>query len=390
MKILIVTVHFAPAWIEGGVTRALWNSARALALAGAQVQVVTTSAYLEAADQVPPTREEAGLSIRTLPVLAALGSSAHRSALAPGLVPTLWKACRDADLCLMQGLWTLPVAVASTVCRRQRVPYVLWAHGGLEEISLAEKSGKKKLYLSLFLSRVIQRSAAVCFTSEAELRNSESALGERPGIVHSHGFDPIEQRRRQPENLRAELGLAADCSILGLSGRIHPRKGFDVILRALANCSERVHLVSFGPDLEGYLREVLALADKLGLGDRFHVLGYLEDEKLWSTYASIDLLVVPSYGESFSNAVIEALAQGTEVMLSDKVALADYVKAKRLGRVVEGHDHRDWSEAIERWSAEAGDFDRERAAKIVATDFDLEESGRKLLSDFDRLLAGTS
>jgi len=101
VRLLLVTVHFAPAWIEGGVTRSMWNSARSLALAGARVQVVTTNAYLGEANQVRPEREDEGLTIRTVPVLERLGTAAHRSALAPGLVPAVWKASRDADLCLL-------------------------------------------------------------------------------------------------------------------------------------------------------------------------------------------------------------------------------------------------------------------------------------------------
>jgi glycosyltransferase involved in cell wall biosynthesis len=232
----------------------MWNSARALAMAGADVQVVTTNAYLDRGNQVAAARSEAGLSIRTVPVLAGLGAAAHRSGLAPGLIAAVWQASRGVDLCLVQGLWTFPVAVTSTICRWRGVPYVLWAKGGLEEISLSEKAGKKKLYLSLFLSQAIRRSAGVCFASDAEYRNSKQALRDRPGIVHLHGFDPIPKRNRQSRDLRARLGLSDDCLVLGISGRIHPRKGLDVILRALGRCPERVHLASFGPDLEGHLR----------------------------------------------------------------------------------------------------------------------------------------
>jgi glycosyltransferase involved in cell wall biosynthesis len=388
VNVLLVTVHFAPAWIEGGVTRSMWNSARSLVMAGAQVQVVTTNAYLDETNQVPQVRDEAGVTIRTVPVLARLGGAAHRAALAPGLVPAVWNAGRDADLCLVQGLWTVPVAIASTICRVQRVPYMLWAKGGLEQISLSEKARKKEIYLSLFLAGVIRRSAGVVFASESEYLNSEQALGRTPGILHTHGFDPIPRRRRRTEDLRREFGLPADCLLLGMSGRIHPRKGFDVILSALADCPDSVHLVSFGPDLEGHLREVRRRAETLGVSDRFHVLGYLEEEKLQSTYASIDLLVVPSYGESFGNVVIEALGQGTEVMVGNRVALAGYVREKRLGRVVVGHEPRRWAAAIRGWIARAGEFDRDRACRAVAAGFDLEASGRELLGDFERLLSG--
>ena len=385
MRLLLVTVHFAPAWIEGGVTRSMWNSARSLVMAGARVQVVTTNAYLRPGEQVPPLREEAGLVIRTVPVLASLGRAAHRSGLAPGLVPAVWQASRDADLCLVHGLWTMPVAVTSTICRLRALPYALWAKGGLERISLSEKARKKRLYMSLFLSGVIRSAAGVVFASGSELSNSAAALGDTPGILHVHGFDPIVRLPRRTTELRRRLRIPDDSLILGMSGRIHPRKGFDVILPALAACSERVHLVSFGPDHEGYLREVRRLAQALGVAERFHVLGYVEQDELHSVYASIDLLVFPSYGESFGNVVIEALGQGTEVLVADTVALAGWVREQRVGQVVDGHDPCRWSATIERWASGRDRFDRERACRIVAESFDLVDSGRRLLADFERL-----
>jgi len=140
-----------------------------------------------------------------------------------------------------------------------------------------------------------------------------------------------------------------------------------------------VHLVAFGPDHDGYLAELIALSGELGVRDRFHFLGYLRDRDLRSVYASIDLLVLPSFGESFGNVVIESLQQGTEVMVSRHVALADYVRATRLGRVVQDNEPEAWSESIRAWATAREGFDGTRAARRVREDYDLDRCGRRLL-----------
>jgi glycosyltransferase involved in cell wall biosynthesis len=385
MRILLVTAYWAPAWIEGGAPVASWNMARGLALAGATVRVVTTDAYLDRKARAPAERHEAGLRIRTVPILSAIGGRAHRFGIAPAIGPVLWRAARDADLCLMQGLWTLPVVLASTICRGRGLPYVLWANGTLERISLGEKARKKSLFMKLYARPLVRRARAVYFASELERQNSREALGATPALVCPHGFDEVERRPREGHRLRQALGLAPDSVLVGLAGRIHPRKGFGVILPALSRGPERIHLVSFGPDHEDHLRDVRRLAHDLDLGRRFHVLGHLEGDELQSAYASIDVLALPSFGESFGNVVVEALRQGTEVLVSDGVALARFVEEQRLGRVVRGNEPQAWSSMLRRWLDEAERFDRDRAVRLVAAAFGLEACGRRMLAGLSRL-----
>jgi glycosyltransferase involved in cell wall biosynthesis len=336
---------------------------------------------------VPAERTEQGLSIRTVPIVAALGSRAHRQALAPGIAAAAWSELRDADLCLLQGLWSLPVAVGSLACRLRGVPYVVQAWGTLERRSLGERAGRKRLYMRLVAGPLLRRAAAVHFVSERERDQSREALGAVPSIVAPQGFDPVEPRPRDGAGWRRELGLPDDAVLLGYAGRLHPRKALSVVLDALPHCPPNVHLLAFGPDLDRHGRVLARQAAARGLGPRYRALGFLHGDALARAYASIDLLVLPSLGESFGNVVVEALARGTEVMVSDQVALAGWVAGHRIGRVVAGHDPAAWAAAIGRWLAERGTFDRERAVACVRRDFDLDARGRELRAALDALVA---
>jgi len=256
---------------------------------------------------------------------------------------------------------------------------VLCARGTLEEISLGEKPLRKRVYRRVAGDRLIRAADVVLFDSERECSESAAALGDTPGLAIPSGFEAAAPRPRDGAGLRRRLGLPDATLLAGLAGRVHPRKGFDTILGALAHCPERVHLVAFGPDHEGHSERFLELARTLGVARRFHPLGYLAGEALQDAYASIDLLVLPSFGESFGNVVIEALIQGTEVMVSDRVGLAEYVARNDLGVVVRGTRPEEWSSAIEVWRERHAGFDRERARRTVVDEFDLERCGRRLL-----------
>ena len=92
-------------------------------------------------------------------------------------------------------------------------------------------------------------------------------------------------------------------------GRLHPNKGFDLLLDALATIDE-VHLWIAG---EGPLRDDLARqAERLGLGGRVRFLGWRDDVP--ALMRTADFLVCPSRHEPLGNVVIEAWAAGLPVV----------------------------------------------------------------------------
>jgi glycosyltransferase involved in cell wall biosynthesis len=92
-------------------------------------------------------------------------------------------------------------------------------------------------------------------------------------------------------------------------GRLHPNKGFDLLLEALAATrGVRIWIAGDGP-----LRPRLErLATRLGIADRVRFLGWREDVP--ALLASADLLVCPSLQEPLGNVVIEAWSAGLPVV----------------------------------------------------------------------------
>jgi glycosyltransferase involved in cell wall biosynthesis len=92
-------------------------------------------------------------------------------------------------------------------------------------------------------------------------------------------------------------------------GRLHPNKGFDLLLEALA-ATRGVHLSVAG---DGPLRPQLErLATRLGVADRVRFLGWRDNVP--ELLANADLLVCPSLHEPLGNVVIEAWSAGLPVV----------------------------------------------------------------------------
>ncbi|MEB3150210.1 MAG: glycosyltransferase family 4 protein [Sphaerospermopsis sp.] len=122
------------------------------------------------------------------------------------------------------------------------------------------------------------------------------------------------------------------------AGRLHPEKGFDVLIRAFASTGEAVNgwkLVIVG---EGSQRKALIeLIQELELGDSVTLVGWTNNVETW--FARASLVVQPSRYEGFPNAVLEAMAMGATVVSTSAAdcLIVDGVNGRLVG--VDDVDH---------------------------------------------------
>lgn len=129
-----------------------------------------------------------------------------------------------------------------------------------------------------------------------------------------------------PESRRA-LGLPASGTLFTVVGRLVPRKGQAVFLRALARLADDGHdvygvlLGAVPHDASGagtstaYEDDLHRLADQPALRGRVFFLGHRDDVQ--TVLAASDVMVLPSFAEPFPLAVLEAFAAGTPVVASN-------------------------------------------------------------------------
>ena len=98
--------------------------------------------------------------------------------------------------------------------------------------------------------------------------------------------------------------------ILVYLGRIHQKKGCDLLIRAFARVATvdpSLHLVMAGPDQTGWVAQLKDLAARLGVMSRVSWLGMVTGDDKWSALYAAEALVLPSHQESFGIVVAEAL-----------------------------------------------------------------------------------
>ncbi len=177
----------------------------------------------------------------------------------------------------------------------------------------------------------------VIVDSEALRRHIvESApyLGERV-VLLPNAIDTSKPLGGDGARLRTELGIDPGAPLVGAVGRLAPMKGFEHLLRAwpaVVKQHPSARLVVFGG---GELQDALATeAAQLGVAASVTLAGFRSDVE--NLYAALDVFVLPSVkDETVSNAVLEAMAHGKPVVVTDYAGgIAEPVKARGAGRVV--------------------------------------------------------
>lgn len=146
-----------------------------------------------------------------------------------------------------------------------------------------------------------------------------------PARPISNGIDPRAfAPRPRDEALRRRLGLPANRPLVLYIGRLAEEKRVHILLDALSQVEEPVHLAIGGT---GPLREELEeRAAELGMARRVSFLGFVADDDLSPLYRLADIFAMPSVAELQSVATLEAMASGLPVVAADAGALPELVR----------------------------------------------------------------
>jgi len=123
-------------------------------------------------------------------------------------------------------------------------------------------------------------------------------------------------------------------------GRIHKIKGIDILVKAFAKLIDKldgVRLVIVGPD-DGYLGELEALIKALKIEDSVLISGPLYGRDKLEAYVDAYVYVLPSRYETFPMSILEAVACGTPLILTENCGIAEYFRDK-AGLVVKTDSH---------------------------------------------------
>jgi glycosyltransferase involved in cell wall biosynthesis len=355
MKILRVIGSMDPA--HGGPCQGIRNSIPALKKLGVENEVVTLddpSAPFLAKDP-----------FKTHALGPAKGPWRYGSQLIPWLVDNL----NRFDIVIVHGLWLYYSQAAGKAVQQYRrshdgntLPKIfVMPHGMLDPYFQRAPERRLKairnwFYWKLIEHKLINNADGILFTCEAELLLAREPFRPyHPKRELNVGYGIQEPPRFEPVMLEAFLKqcpqLAGKPYILFLS-RVHEKKGVDLLINAYAKVRtpDSPTLVIAGPGMETpYGQKLIELVKQNNLGDSVHFAGMLSGDSKWGAFYGCESFILPSHQENFGIAVVEALACGKPVLISNQVNIWREIKAEGAG-IVASNTEEGTAELLKNWS----------------------------------------
>ena len=346
MRILHVTPSFHPAWAYGGVPRCAYELCRSLVRLGVEVQVWTT----DVSDATRRLRERTAvvddIGIRRFPNLSNW-LAYHRQLYLPWrLWPYARRHVREFDLVHLHSHRHLLQPAVAGPARRAGVPYVFTGHG---TVPVIERYAPAKHVADALGARAFLQHAATCIAVADVERQHYLAAGVASGriAVIPNGIR-LDEFTSLPARgaFRQQHQLGAGPLVLFV-GKITPRKGVDVLLRALAQLPPAVHLAVAGNFMMP-AEPLHRLAHDLGIHDRVHFVGLLAGNDKLAAYVDADVVAYPAVDEIFGLVPFEALMCGTPAVVCDDSGCGEWVGAARGGLLVPYGDAQALASALRR------------------------------------------
>jgi len=341
MRVLCVIPAYWPAFQLGGPIFSVHNLNKALVKKDVEVNVYTTNAGLPRT--VPINRETIVDGVRITyftftRFFEYLGTTGWQFSLP--MTVALRRNLGLFDVIYIVAIWNYPVAIAAYYCRRHKKPYIISPRGLLYPYATGRKSWKKWPYYQLITRKVLQEAAAIHYTTGDESEKCHLPLGlKNKAIVVPNGIDLYEFKDLpEKERLRQRYPVLKGKKVILFLGRINWKKGLDILVKAyslLAKERSDVHLLIVGGDEAGYLEKVKRWVKRYGIEQCVTFAGMLTGKEKIEAYTGSDIFVLASYSENFGIAVVEAMACGLPVIISNQVGIHEEISRFEAGMVID-------------------------------------------------------
>lgn len=361
----MISMHTSPLAMPGsgdagGMNVYVLETAKELARQGTEVEIFTRAT---ASDQAPRVAVADGVTVRHLPAGPYEGL---RKEQLPGQLCAFTAAVLRAEAHRPEGYYDLVHShywlsgqVGWVAAERWQIPLVHSMHtmAKVKNLTLAAGDTPEPYERVLGEEQVVAAADMLIANTETEADDLVTLYHADPERIEvalpGVDLDLFAPGPQAPG--RARLGMTPEDIVLLFVGRIQPLKAPDILVRAAAD------LLAQHPEWRDRLKVVIngglsgngidraadlpRLIESLGLTDVVRMMAPVPRAELADLYRAADVVVVPSYSESFGLVAVEAQACGIPVVASRVGGLTTAVGDG--GVLVAGHEPHRFAAALE-------------------------------------------
>jgi len=364
-RIAVLMVHTSP--LEqpgigdaGGMNIYVVESAQRMAAMGVSVDIYTRRTH---ASETESVEISPGVRVRYFECGHGTLTKEQLPAHISGLSKEFLRLLKDEKYDAIHSHYWISGKVAMPAAKELGIPLVHTMHtmARVKNLNLAEGETPEPMIRVQGETQVVAAANALVANTDAEAASLVSLYDACPDIVHvvSPGVDLYTFTPGQGRNTARDfVGLPKDALVVSFVGRIQPHKGPEVLIRATSELVKHSPLLrhklivniiggASGANTEEVDR-LKELATWLAIDDVVRFSPPVPRADLAQWYRAADLVVVPSYSESFGLVALEAQACGTPVVATAVGGLRTAIADGISGVLVDGHDPKAWSSVIVR------------------------------------------
>lgn len=242
------------------------------------------------------------------------------------LVKSLKDHMAWADLLHLSSIWQPLGIPVQSAAHEFNIPVIQTLRGALGPYSWSRNFHKKIPYYLFIEMPYLQRAAAIhCTTPQEALELRWLRLKPPIELIPN----PLDLSTLYLDNAlrvqwRAAHNISPGDTVFLIAGRLHHKKGLDLLPDALCSIRDKSwRLVIIGDDSDGSGYKLKKSLNRVGLHSRCLWFDSLASSELLGPLNAADWLFLPSRHENFGNICVEALSCGCGVVLSDYVGVKD-------------------------------------------------------------------
>ena len=215
-----------------------------------------------------------------------------------------------------------------------RKPMIATFHGAVD-VAAKERFLKAKFFLiGLGASKIVSVSRRL----QEELCSRTRLPPKKLKLIYN-GVDSSRFQMEARGNLKAELGLPSDSTLVVSIGNIRPAKGYEYLVEAASSLAERDQSVNFivvGHQRKDLMDRLIEQQEKSSKPPKIHWLGFRED--VGNILCQADVFLLPSVSEGFSISTVEAMMAGVPVIATRSGGPEEIISSAEVGYLIPTRD----------------------------------------------------
>ncbi len=327
---LFIVPSYYPADQSSGTNHSLHLLTKTLVAKGSDITVYTTNYDVDLKPNI--CHDIDGVKVFYFETLGR----GYIGEVSPKMYKMLKQNIRLFDWVYIMPVWNPVLWYSMRLASKTKTPFIISPRGTLyPEVVGRRNFFVKKLCFSI-IRPYLEKAACFHYTTEDEKEKVENYWNLKPpALVVPNGIKLEDFRDLPPAGFFKNKFKINGPYILHL-GRINWVKGLNitaVAFKKLLKTHSDLQWVIAGSD-DGYKSDLLRQLKALGCENQVRFVGLLLGVDKLGAFISADAFILSSYSENFGMAVVEAMACGTPVVISDKVGIHKEVREHRAGIVV--------------------------------------------------------